>query len=45
MATNIKILKIVKIPKLIDFKGNEYLHGVIHAAPYGDHFSLLWRPF
>jgi hypothetical protein len=35
IATNIKILKIVKIPKLIDFKGNEYLHGVIHAAPHG----------
>jgi hypothetical protein len=28
-----------------DFNGNGYLQGVRHAAPYGDHFSLLWRPF
>jgi hypothetical protein len=24
---------------------NGYLQGVRHAAPYDDHFSLLWRPF
>jgi hypothetical protein len=24
---------------------NGYLQGVKHAAPYGDHFDLLWWPF
>ena len=40
MATNIKIKKIAK-----DFNGNGYLQEVRLAAPYGDHFGLLWRPF
>ena len=46
MATNIKILKkSLKIQKWADFNGNGYLHGVRHAAPYFDHFGLLWWPF
>ena len=35
----------LKIQKWKDFNGNGYLQGVRHAAPYGDHFGLLWRPF
>ena len=27
------------------FIGNGYLQEVRHAAPYGDHFGLLWWPF
>jgi hypothetical protein len=37
--------KSLKIQKLTDFNGNRYLQGVRHAAPYGDHFGLLWWPF
>jgi hypothetical protein len=29
----------------VDFNGNGYLQGVRHAAPYCDHFGLLWWPF
>jgi hypothetical protein len=36
--------KLLKIQKFKDFNGNRYLQGVRHAAPYGDHFGLLWRP-
>ena len=35
--------KLLKIQKFKDFNGNGYLQGVRHAAPYGDHFGLLWR--
>ena len=35
----------LKIQRWKDLNGNGYLQGVRHAAPYGDHFSLLWRPF
>jgi hypothetical protein len=35
----------IKIQKWTDFNGNGYLQGVRHAAPYGDHFGLLWWPF
>ena len=49
MAANIKIKKnknkLLKIKKLKYFNGNGYLQGVRHAAPYGDHFGLLWQPF
>ena len=37
--------KLLKIKKLKAFNGNGYLPGVRHAAPYGDHFGLLWQPF
>jgi hypothetical protein len=41
MAANIKIKKnknkLLKFQKWKDFNGNEYLQGVRHAAPYGDH--------
>ena len=37
--------KLLKIQKWKDFNGNWYLQGVRHAAPYRDHFGLLWRPF
>jgi hypothetical protein len=37
--------KSLKIQELKDFNGNGYLQGVGHAAPYCDHFGLLWRPF
>jgi hypothetical protein len=37
--------KLLKIKKLKDFNGNGYLPGVRHAAPFGDHFGLLWQPF
>ena len=43
MVANIKIKKIVKNSKV--FNGNGYLQDVRHAAPYGDHFGLLWRHF
>jgi hypothetical protein len=36
---------LLKIQKFKDFNGNGYLQGVRHAAPYGDHFGLLSRPF
>jgi hypothetical protein len=46
MAANIKIKKnknkLLKIQKWKYFNGNGYLQGVRHAAPYGDHFGLLW---
>jgi hypothetical protein len=29
---------------LIRNRGNGYLQGIKHAAPYGDHFGLLWWP-
>ena len=45
MATNIKIQKSLKIQKWKDFSGNGYLQEVRHAAPYCDHFGLLWWPF
>jgi hypothetical protein len=44
MAANIKIKKSLKIQKWKDFNGNGYLQAVRHAAPYGDHFGLLWQP-
>jgi hypothetical protein len=34
---------LLKIKKLKDFNGNGYLQGVRHAAPYGDHFGLLFE--
>jgi hypothetical protein len=37
--------KSLKIQELKDFNGNGYLQGVGHAAPYCDHFGLLWRHF
>jgi hypothetical protein len=37
--------KLLKIQRLKDFNGNGYLQGVRHAAPYRDHFGLLWQPF
>ena len=37
--------KLLKIQKFKDFNGNGYLQGVRHAAPYGDHFGLIWWPF
>jgi hypothetical protein len=40
-----KFTKSLKIKKGTDFNGNGYLQGVRHAAPYGDHFDLLWWPF
>jgi hypothetical protein len=33
------------IQKWTDFNGNGYLQGVRNAAPYDDHFGLLWWPF
>jgi hypothetical protein len=44
MAANIKQNKLLKIQKWKDFNGNGCLQGVRHAAPYGDHFGLQWRP-
>jgi hypothetical protein len=42
-------LVIVNLNAIIDhlknFNVNGYLQGVRHAAPYCDHFGLLWRPF
>ena len=35
----------LKIQKWKDFNGNGCLQGVRHAAPYDDHFGLLWWPF
>ena len=45
MAANIDITKSLRIQKWKDFNGNGYLQRVRHAAPYRDHFGLLWRPF
>jgi hypothetical protein len=45
MAANIKKKKLLKIQKWKDFNGNGYVQEVRHAAPYGDHFGLLWRTF
>jgi hypothetical protein len=45
MAANLNQNKLLKIKKLKYFNGNGYLQGIRHAAPYGDHFSLLWWPF
>jgi hypothetical protein len=39
MAANIKIKRIVKIPKLKDFNGNGYLQGVIKTC------CTISRPF
>ena len=39
LAVSMAMATIFKIQKLTDFNGNEYLQGVRHTAPYGDHFE------
>jgi hypothetical protein len=36
---------ILKIPKVVCTSTHGYLQEVRHAAPYCDHFGLLWRLF
>jgi hypothetical protein len=40
--SSLKVVLFV-IQKWKDFNGNGYLQGVKHAAPYCDHFGLLWQ--